>query len=290
MRTRSKCCIIGIPDHQGVIHVGGRIGAARGPWAFRKVFSRFSGKGLSKLILQDLGDVKGLSPDVAGNHRRAADFVREGHQSFGFSVVIGGGHDHGFSHLLGVSEALRVQKPKIRLGCLNLDAHLDVRKPSPQITSGSPFFLAIESGVLVPKRFIEFGIQSHCNASDLWNYVDSKRIQVVPFSELRNGKAISIFRKKLKKLASICDAVVLSFDLDAAASAFAPGVSAPQAEGFTSSELIEMMELAGKEKKVISLGIFELNPEHDFDDRTARLAATAAYHFIESALSKSSKV
>ena len=72
--------------------------------------------------------------------------------------------------------------------------------------------------------------------------------------------------------------------MDAAASAFAPGVSAPQAEGFTASEMIEMMEIAGSEKKVVSLGIFELNPEHDLEDITARLAATVAYHFVEAAL------
>ena len=33
-------------------------------------------------------------------------------------------------------------------------------------------------------------------------------------------------------------------------------------------------------------GIFELNPLHDSDQKTARLAATAAYHFIESKIEK----
>ena len=49
-----------------------------------------------------------------------------------------------------------------------------------------------------------------------------------------------------------------------------------------------MVEIAGREKKVVSLGLFELNPEHDIDQRTARLAATLAYHFIASRSGRSS--
>lgn len=228
----------------------------------------------------DGGDVVGLGADVALNHRKAADRVKELHGETGVSVIVGGSHDHGFSHLLGIRESS--SKKNFRLGCINIDAHLDVRKPSPFITSGSPFYLALESKVIDPRRFIEFGIQSHCNASELWEYSKKKKFEIVNFGSLRRGQAVRVFQQKLKKLQTLCDAVVMSLDLDAVAAAYAPGVSAPQAEGFTSMEIIEMMEIAGAQKKVVSLGIFELNPEHDLDDRTARLAATAAYHFIES--------
>jgi arginase family enzyme len=171
-----------------------------------------------------------------------------------------------------------------RIGCINIDAHLDVRKADPLITSGSPFYLALESGILRGEDLIEFGIQSHCNARELWSYVDSKKVRVVPFGDLRGGIACGEFRSSLKRLTSQCDLVVVSLDLDSVATAYAPGVSAPQAEGFSSSEIIEMMELAGQEAKVVSLGIFELNPAHDIDERTSRLAATAAWHFIEAKL------
>jgi len=200
---------------------------------------------------------------------------------------VGGGHDHGYSHLLGIAQAFtHGKKKKLRLGCINIDAHLDVREPTPMITSGSPFFLALESGILSPDRFIEFGIQKHCNAPDLWTYVDKKCVQVVPFEKLRHGRAVREFKKALKKVSDRSDFVVISFDIDSVASAFAPGVSAPQAEGFNPSEILEMMTLAGLNRKTVSLGIFETNPEHDIDDRTSRLAATAAYHFIASAIKR----
>ncbi len=281
MIKRSKCCIIGVPDHQAIIHVGGRVGAIRGPASFRRIFSGFKGRVSPSEDFVDLGDVKNLTVDVKNNHRLAATFIRDGHLGTNLSVIIGGGHDHGYSHLLGIYEALQQRFLHPRLGCINIDAHLDVRKPDPLITSGSPFYLAIESGILNPRRFIEFGIQSHCNGPELLEYAESKKIKTISFSQLREGRAVPQFRKVLKKLLSSCDGIVISLDLDAAASSYAPGVSAPQAEGFTAMEIIQMMEIAGKETKVISLGVFELNPEHDVDSRTARLAATAAYHFAE---------
>jgi formiminoglutamase len=170
------------------------------------------------------------------------------------------------------------------IACINIDAHLDVRKPSPVPSSGSPFYLAIEEGLLNKKNFIEFGIQDHCNAPELWEYIKAKEISVVPFSTLRSANAVKKFKTALDKLSTSHDQVIISFDLDSVACAFAPGVSAPQSEGFTPSEIIEMMEISGSNKKVCSLGIFELNPLHDVEKSTARLAATAAYHFIEEAL------
>lgn len=274
------CCLLGLPDHQGVMNVGGRIGAARGPEAFRKPFKRLKSRSSASQFCKDLGDLQGLTEDVAHNHRIAAEWIEASHKKYPLSIVVGGGHDHGHSHLWGM------RKKSKRLGCINIDAHLDVRKPDPLITSGSPFFLALESGVLDAKNFIEFGIQSHCNAPELWDYVKSKKIEVIPMTKLRRGRAVPGFLSALRKLQTRCDAIVISLDLDSITEASAPGVSAPQSEGFSPSEILEMMEIAGSSKKVVSLGIFELNPVFDPDERTARLAAVAAHHFLESALTR----
>lgn len=279
-----KSCLLGIPDHQGVMNVGGRIGAASGPDSFRKSFKKLKSKNSVHTLCADLGNLSGISENISQNHRLAADWIRDSHSKHGISVVVGGGHDHGYSHLWGIKDSL--PKKNARVGCINIDAHLDVRKPEPVITSGSPFFLAIETGVIEPKNLIEFGIQSHCNGPELWEYVGKKRVPVIPMEKLRRGKAVAAFELALKGLQLRCDAVVISFDLDAVCEAASPGVSAPQSEGFQASEIIEMMEIAGNQKKVVSLGIFELNPLFDFDEKTARLAATSAYHFLGRAIER----
>jgi len=277
-----------VPDHQGVQNIGGRIGASRGPAAFRAQWKRLNGRHAIHTLVRDMGDVEPTTTEVRQTFERVAETLAEFHtRPASVSVVIGGGHDHGFSHLLGIKRGLlrkpEFQKNPLRLGCINLDAHLDVRKISAQqpVLSGSPFYLALEEGIIDPEHFIEFGIQSHCNGRELWNYVENKHVRVIEWPELRHGKAVEVFARSLDLLAHTCDMIAISLDLDCIAQAYAPGVSAPQAEGFTPPEIIEMMEICGKNRKVASLGVFELNPEHDVDDRTAKLAATAVYHFFE---------
>ena len=274
-----KCGLVGIPDHEAVLNVGGRIGAALGPKKFREYFYQMRGQKPVSPHLKDCGDINPITDDISKNHNLAAKLISEAHKRYQTTLVVGGSHDHGYSQLLGVKNSL---SSKAKMGCINIDAHLDVRSSIPKITSGSPFYLAVENNVLNPKDFIEFGIQRHCNAQILWDYVKSKKIEVLPLEKMRQGKAVATFQKALKKLKTRCDFIVISFDLDAVASAFAPGVSAPQSEGLSATEALEIAEISGSEKAVTSFGIFELNPVHDVDDKTSRLAATLAYHFLSS--------
>jgi formiminoglutamase len=268
---------LGIADHQGVVNVGGRVGADGGPKAFAQAFGRFTGE---EGVPESLGEFRILEPrhaDIEACHSEAARAVRELHRRRGLSVVIGGGNDYSFAQLQGVRDAL---PPGARLGCVNIDAHFDLRAGKPVITSGSPFRMAIESGVLAASRLVEFGIQRHCNRPDLWQYAREQHIETHLFEDLRHGRAGEAYSRMLSGLSARCDAVVVSLDLDAAAAAFAPGVSAPQSEGFDASDLCAMMAASGADAKVVSLGVYELNPQHDVDQRTAILAAKCVYDFV----------
>jgi formiminoglutamase len=280
---------ISIPDHQGVVNVGGRIGAAQGPAAAWELFRKLKGRSPVHGALRGAVTVQPITPRIEDNHRLATQMVEEQALQSAFTVVVGGGHDLGYPHLAGIQKALTQKLGRTaRLGCINLDAHLDVRKPSPAITSGSPFYLALESGVIQPADFIEFGIQSHCNGPELWTYIDEKKVEVIDFAQLRDAAvAIDLFRGALARLTQTCDGVAISLDLDCIEQSAAPGVSAPQAEGFRVSDIIRALEEAGREPKVCSLGIFELNPLFDRDGQTARIAATAAWHFAEAKLKTS---
>jgi formiminoglutamase len=148
------------------------------------------------------------------------------------------------------------------------------------MTSGSPFRRLIEEKILKPELLVEFGIQNHCNGEELWAYAKKAKIKVVPFEQTRNGRALAEFKKCLTALEKKVDVLLISVDLDALSLAVAPGVSAPQPEGFDASELYQMLEVSAAKKKVISLGLFELSPEQDFKDVTARLAAQSAWKFL----------
>lgn len=276
---------LGVPDDLGIQHVGGRIGAAQGPSAFRAALLKLRTQTPLPHLARDGGDVGELRGDIEARHRAAAKAVQSLQSQYKKTVVVGGGHDHGYSQLLGVRDALS-RKTGFKLGCINVDAHFDLRRPTqeqPLITSGSPFFLALERGILKAQHFVEFGIQTQCNRPELWQEARSRRIRTLPMTKLRWGQGARIFKIELAALARKVDAIVVSMDLDAVCAASAPGVSAPQAEGFDPSTWMALAEEAGRHPKVVSLGIFELSPPLDRDDQTAKLAATTAYRFWEAA-------
>lgn len=270
----TKAGFLLIHDDEGVFHVGGRLGAARGPEAFLKVFRSFKGfEEVQKSVLKTIH----VTPSPQGIQKTHEDARQKMVELLNLNlgtVVIGGGHDLAYPQIQALAETYG------KIGCLNIDAHFDLRKPNPQVTSGSPFYLAIENGFLDPSRLVEFCIQKQSNGKEVCEYAQKKKIRTRWWDELRSGSAVSEFEKELKKLKKSCDKIILSVDLDAFAQAYTPGVSAPQSEGLSAREGIAIVEIAAADPHVISLGVFELNPLFDADSKTARLAATLVWKWL----------
>ncbi|NDG83541.1 MAG: hypothetical protein EBX52_00710 [Proteobacteria bacterium] len=272
--------VVGYPDDLGVKNVKGRPGASLGPAKFAEFFLRLKGEH-PVLSLLHRHDLVPMTDDLEGNLKASTRFtserMRELDPTRDSLMVVGGGHDYAYPWIRAVAAVVGSRK---RIGVVNLDAHFDLREFAPVMTSGSPFRRLIEEGHLDPQKLVEFGIQNHCNGPELWEYARAKKIKTVPFGVLRNGRAVREFKKHMTALEKKCDMILLSVDLDAMSLAIAPGVSAPQPEGFDASELYEMLEFAATRKKVFSLGLFELSPPNDVQDQTTRLAAQAAWKFL----------
>ncbi len=280
--------VIGFPDEIGVANVKGRLGAKAGPESFLTVFSKMNGINPVRDRMHGSQMVK-MGSELEKNHQSARTSVARSAAS-SLVVAVGGGHDYAYSWYSGLLDSARMVSGKTaKIGCINIDAHFDLRPHQPVMTSGSPFRRLIEEGLLSGAHLVEFGIQDHCNAPELWAYAKKNKISTIPLTRLRNGKAVVEFKKALLALKKKCDQVVISLDLDAISLAYCPGVSAPQAEGFSASEILQMLELAGADKKVTSLGVFELAPTLDHQDQTSRVAAQAVWHFLNSKFFPSKK-
>lgn len=273
--------LVGCPDDRGVRNNHGRPGAEDGPDAFRRMWKKLTGRIDLQAHLLDTGNIHVHPEDVSVSHQHAIDHYLQHHREASFSIWVGGGHDYAYPHLAAVRQGLESGQT---IGCINIDPHFDLRPFDEAILSGSPFRMAIEKGVISGNQLVEFGIQRHCNAGFLWDYAEEHDVRIYRFEDLRFGHSITAFEQALNNLREQVDAIVISLDMDAMQASYAPGVSAPAIEGFHPSELLEMMLIAARDPKVISLGIYELNPEFDVDDRTARLAATAAYHLLDERL------
>lgn len=263
--------IAGLADDTGVRNVGGRPGAKEGPAAARQRLYKFT-TGAYPMPVYDLGDLLPES-DIEATHTAAASLVREIAKRGFFPLVIGGGHDLGFPHALGVLES---GGKGMRLRVCNIDAHLDVRPTAEGITSGSPWYLLGEHPLFQERRgrIDEFGLQPHCNAPALVRYASQKGFGMHWLEGLRKKKrpVQDLFARLLGPPGGQ-ECLVVSLDIDSVRFAEAPGCSAPQTLGFRAEEAIEMSFLAGSHPRVRSFGIFELSPPLDPDGRTALLVA-----------------
>jgi len=271
-----KVKFIGLGDHEGVQNVGGRVGAANGPKSFQTYFNKLNGdkEFQSYKTCFDFVDFEALS--LEEKHVKTSEVIAKSQVENDVTIIVGGGHDFIYSHVKGVEK----NHPK-ETSCVNIDPHLDMRPYDEKFTSGSPFRRLLDEKILGYNQLIEYGIQTHANAPELFEYAKSKQVDIVYYHDITFVNYLSVFDQKLKDLIQTSNQIVISLDLDVFQASFAPGVSAPAAEGFTPEQMKALLQCAAKYKEVTSLGIFELNPELDIDDRTARLAAYCAYYFIE---------
>lgn len=278
MNTNKTAALIGCPDDRGVYNNGGRTGAKNGPAAFRRWLHKPKGAYDVQSNFLDYGNVSPIATTISETHEKVARQITQAHEAGHNSLLIGGGHDYAHAHLKGLNNTLEEGQ---QLGCINIDPHFDLRPYQSAILSGSPFYMALEDHFIEGQNLVEFGIQHFCNGAQLWDYANKHRVPIYTREEMRFSGVLEQFRSALNTLAEQCRQIAISLDLDAINLAYAPGVSAPNVEGFNPSEVLALLGEAARYESVNSLGIYELNPRFDKDAHTARFAATAAFTFFD---------
>ena len=92
---------------------------------------------------------------------------------------------------------------------------------------------------------------------------------------------VGFFPQVLRLAGMDVAAVALSIDIDVCQRAYAPGASAPQTDGLTGSEILQISFLAGKERKVKLLDLCEVSPPLDIAGKTIALAAQIIFWFLQ---------
>jgi len=281
---RVRLVIIGCPQDEGVRRNGGRPGAAGGPGAFRTMLARLTPYNLltdSSLpvgSVWDAGDVRceGTLEEV---HARLHEVVAAVCGAGRLPVVIGGGHDITYPVIAGAASVHGA------LGALNVDAHLDVRPPSPHRNSGTSFRMAVDEGLVAGARFVELGVQEFANARAHVHWVRERGGEVVSLEEVRRVGIDAAVGAALERASAEGTApLYATLDMDAVCAAAAPGVSAPMPDGLSAADLLGSARAIGRHPQVVAFDVAELNPGFDVDGRTARLAARAAMAFMAARL------
>ncbi|GAA1883643.1 formimidoylglutamase [Paeniglutamicibacter psychrophenolicus] len=262
--------LLGFASDEGVRRNKGRTGAKTGPGALRAALSNISLHEPANLF--DAGDIAVEDRELeAGQEEFAnalAGLLRDGQ----FTVGLGGGHEITFASYSGIAKALGADG-HWSLGCLNIDAHFDLRVAE-TASSGTGFAQIAEAEAAAGRtfRYAAVGISEASNTKVLFDRAAELGVQVLLDTECHLGN-IDAVRGFVAEFAGSVDHLYLTIDLDALPASVAPGVSAPAGYGIGLEVVRAIVVAASASGKLIHADIAELNPDFDIDQRTARTGA-----------------
>jgi guanidinopropionase len=269
--------LIGVPTDLGVTN---RPGARHGPREIRNSSSLMRTFNLALGInpyemcrIADLGDVR-LSHryDLEKQVEEIEAFYRLVHAA-GVRPVTAGG-DHSITY--PIFKAIAAAAP---LGMVHIDAHTDTWGEffGSKFTHGAPFRLAVEDGLLDPKRTIQIGIRGGQNYMDGIEFSQSHGMRVVFIEEFA---ALGVERIIAEARRVVGDGpTYISFDVDGLDPVYAPGTGTPEIGGITTLEAQRLLRgLRGL--NLIGGDVVEVAPPYDQTGNTALVGATMMFEIL----------
>ena len=199
---------------------------------------------------RDAGDLKLSSMPAAFSEitSEVENQLNKGHR------VLSLGGDHSITYPIIKAFA----KKYSNLNILHIDAHGDLYDDfeGNKLSHACPFARIMEEGLV--KRLLQIGIRTYNN---------HQREQVKRF----NVEAIEMKDWKDNVVLEFNAPVYISLDLDALDPAFVPGVSHYEPGGFSTRQVLSIIQNLNAE--IVGADIVELNPNRDLNGVTAMVAA-----------------
>lgn len=272
--------LVGYPDDEGISLNGGRPGAHAAPRSIRtylyKMTPHLASSRLPKIL--DLGDIEPATIPLEERHEMGRQTVQFLAQTKKYWISLGGGHDYGYCDAAGFLDIFKNEAVLI-----NFDAHMDVRPTDKGLNSGTPFHRILKEfeGQV---DFAEVGIQNQCNSKAHINWAKSKGATVFTLDDVNNQGLNQLLKNYLKGKEQ--KKLFLSIDIDAFTSNEAPGCSQSWTTGLLTKDFLQSLEWMIEHFDVCGLGVYEVSPSLDSDNRTSKLAALLIHNFIFSTLKK----
>jgi guanidinopropionase len=269
--------LIGVPTDLGVTN---RAGARHGPREIRNASSLMRifnlGMGLNPYELcriADLGDVRFANRfDLESHVAEIEAHFRKIHAA-GIRPVSAGG-DHSITY--PIFRAIARDKP---IGMVHVDAHTDTWGEfyGSKFTHGAPFRLAVEDGLLDPRRTIQIGIRGGQNTMEGIEYSQSHGMRVVfmdEFASLGVDRVVAEARRVVGD-----EPAYISFDVDGLDPVYTPGTGTPEIGGITTHEAQRLLRgLRGL--NLIGGDVVEVAPPFDQTGNTALVGATMMFEIM----------
>ena len=265
-------CVAGIPFDLGTSN---RPGARFGPAAIRQASRMLvdgdhpiAGTDPAASDIADIGDFGIVHGDIQ------ATLTAIESQAKGLNHLVALGGDHTVT--LALLRALVARTGQLAL--VHFDAHVDTWPESfgQRFGHGSPFYHAIEEGLIDPRRTVQVGIRSPMDRS-VHDWTVGKGVTIL-FAEAVHEQGPRAAAERIREVVGDAPAY-LSFDIDALDPAFAPGTGTPEIGGlFTWQAQAILRRLAGLDFR--GMDVVEVSPPYDVSEITALAAATLAWEYL----------
>ena len=265
-------CIAGIPYDLGTSN---RPGARFGPAAIRQASRMLvdgdhpaNGVDPAKLDLADIGDFRLAHGDIL------ASLAKIEAQAALIKHLAALGGDHTVT--LGLLRALAKRRGPV--GLVHFDAHVDTWPDSFGLIwgHGSPFYHAIEEGLIDPHRTVQIGIRSPMSR-EVQDWTVGKGVTIL-FAEDVHESGPAATAERIRAVIGDMSAY-LTFDVDALDPAFAPGTGTPEVGGLATWQVRAILRrLAGLD--FVGMDVVEVSPPYDTAEITALAAATIVWDYI----------
>jgi agmatinase len=265
--------VAGIPMDIGTTN---RSGTREGPAAIRRA-SRMLTDGdhpvhrvdPARLSLSDIGDFDLALGDIPGS---LAAIER---QAAGIDHLVALGGEHGITLPLLRALARRLGRP---VALVHFDAHVDTWPDNfgQAYAHGSPFYHAINEGIVDPKRMIQVGVRSPVQ-NEVMDWTLAQGVMVVSAQDVHASSPATV-ASRISQVVGDSPAY-LSFDIDALDPAFAPGTGTPEIGGLASWQAQAI--LRGLSSVAFAgMDVVEVAPAYDLSEITALAAATMVWEYV----------
>lgn len=269
--------VCGVPYDGGVTN---RPGPRHGPREVRNQSSLIRGinqaTGASPFDdcnVADIGDAWIEKPfELVGAHNEIQDYFAKV-KAAGIRPLTCGG-DHSVS--LPILRALAKDGP---VGMIHIDAHADTGDDygGSRFHHGAPFKVAVDEGLLDPKRVAQIGIRGTLYSEDMWKFSYDSGMRVMLMEEVEEKGWRTAMTEALDFVGD--GPIYVSFDIDSLDPAFAPGTGTPEAGGLTMREAQGMIRML-KGQQIIGADMVEVSPPFDTGGVTALNGATVMFELL----------
>jgi guanidinopropionase len=269
--------LIGVPTDLGVTN---RPGARHGPREIRNASSLMRtlhlGLGINPYELcriADLGDVRLSHRYDLEKQIVAIEAYYRKVKAAGVRPVTAGG-DHSITY--PIFKALAADGP---IGMVHIDAHTDTwtEFAGSKFTHGAPFRLAVQDGLLDPRRTIQIGIRGGQNTLDGIEFSRSHGMRVVFIDEFASLGVDAVVAEARRVVGH--GPTYVSFDVDGLDPVYAPGTGTPEIGGITTREAQRLLYgLRGL--NLIGGDVVEVAPPYDQTGNTALVGATLMFDIM----------